>query len=113
MLSFSDIVLNLIKRHYPPHSPVEMVKFAHTGTSWEESLFIFQGTLCFFTHTIEDPKVECGTRQVRGKGWHASTGGAKGEVQETGRGRDKRLSPEPGPHLPLLGWKRLIIGWIA
>lgn len=59
---------------------MDMVRFALAGMSWGKSRFLFQGTLCFYTHTIEAPKVE----QVKKKEWYTSQGGRKDGVEETG-----------------------------
>lgn len=59
---------------------MDMVRFALTGISWGKSQFLFQGTLCFYTHTIGAPKVE----QVKKKEWYTPQGARKDEVEETG-----------------------------
>lgn len=51
---------------------MDMVNFALTGMFWGEIQFLFQGMLCFHTHTIEAPKVELGRRQVKKKEWYTS-----------------------------------------
>ena len=83
---------------------MDMVRFALAGMSWGESQFLFQGTLCFYTHnwssksgTGEEERVAHPTGSKEGQG-----GGDR-------RGRDKGDSSVPAPgfsHLNIHYWVR-------